>query len=347
LPSLLGSLPFGKNGFNELGDKMPDHLSLLSLLKHNGYHTSFYYGGDASFDKMDVFLKKNSTDDISDLKTFPEGYTKLPANTEGFSWGYGDKELYRRYFEKAATAPQPSLNVLLTVATHSPFLVNDQSYYEARFERRMDELKFNEDAQTQARLYKMQFASILYCDDALRTFFTTYAAMPVFKNTIFLITGDHRMPEIPMSTKIDRYHVPLIVYSPLLRRSSKFKSVSTHFDITPTLLAFLESRYQIDAPRMVSWIGSGIDTAHDFRNIHAYPLMQTKNDIIDFVEGRNMINTSSLFEIKDNLDLEQLTDSSTYARLNGNFSRFKQKNNSIVRGKKLIPDSIYQRYYPK
>lgn len=347
LPSLLGSLPFAKNGFNELGDKMPNHLSLLSLLKHNGYHISFYYGGDASFDKMDLFLQKNKTDDIYDLKTFPGGYTKLPVNTQGFSWGYGDKELYRRYFETVPSDTQPSLSVLLTVATHSPFLLNDQSYYNDLFEKRMEELRFDEDEKITARRYQFQFASILYCDDALRQFFTTYARRPEFKNTIFLITGDHRMPEIPMSTKIDRYHVPLIIYSPLLQRSSTFKSISTHYDITPTLLAFLKNRCNMDVPNRVSWIGNGIDTAHSFRNIHAYPLMQTKNDINDFIKGNYMINGSSLFEIKDNMDMEPLTDDKIYKSLNVNFNRFKQRNNGIIAGKKLVPDSLYQHYYPK
>ncbi len=33
LPSILGSLPFASKGFSELGDKMPAHLSMMSLLK--------------------------------------------------------------------------------------------------------------------------------------------------------------------------------------------------------------------------------------------------------------------------------------------------------------------------
>ena len=47
LPSIFGSLPYGKNGFTELGDKMPKHLSLFSILKHNGYNNNFFYGGNA------------------------------------------------------------------------------------------------------------------------------------------------------------------------------------------------------------------------------------------------------------------------------------------------------------
>jgi peptidoglycan-N-acetylglucosamine deacetylase len=347
LPSMLGSLPFAKNGFNELSNKMPDHLSLVNILKHNGYHTSFYYGGDASFDKMDLFLRKNNIDAIHDVNTFPKNYSKLPANSGGFSWGYGDKELYRRYFETAFSSNKPNLNVLLTIATHSPFLVNDQAYYDARFEKRINELGFNKKAKSRARMFKSQFASILYCDDALNEFFTEYAKREDFGNTIFLITGDHRMPEIPMSTKLDRYHVPLIMYSPLLQRSSAFKSISTHFDIAPTLLAFLKNHYLMDVPNMASWVGSGIDTARNFRNVHAYPLMQTKDDAVDFVKGDKMINGPSLYEIKDNMDLEPLENVDISKQLNADFLRFKQRNNSLVAGKKLIPDSLYQRYNTK
>ncbi|RYZ58140.1 MAG: hypothetical protein EOO14_10070 [Chitinophagaceae bacterium] len=50
LPSIFGSLPYAKNGFSALGEAMPVHHSLISLLKKNGYHTSYFYGGNANFD---------------------------------------------------------------------------------------------------------------------------------------------------------------------------------------------------------------------------------------------------------------------------------------------------------
>lgn len=133
LPTILGSLPFGKNGFNELGNKMPPQLSLMSLAKKNGYHTGFYYCGDASFDNMDIFLNHQGVDQIKDKKTFPAGYAQLPASN-GFSWGYGDKELFRYYFvnQTEQNITKPSLQVLLTVATHSPFLINEQEKYNQR-----------------------------------------------------------------------------------------------------------------------------------------------------------------------------------------------------------------------
>jgi len=346
LPSLIGSLPFAKNGWNELGDKMPPHLSLLSLLKLNGYQTSFYYGGDAHFDNMGLFLQKGHISSINDEPTYPASYTKMPSKT-GFTWGYGDKELFKRYFEIQQDPRQPYASVLLTVSTHSPFFINEQDAYLQKFERRMDELGFDGDTKRQYRDYQYQYASILFMDDAIRNFFTEYEARADFRNTVFLITGDHRMPEIPMSNKIDRYHVPLLIYSPLLKRAAKFSSISTHFDITPSLLMWLRNDYHLRIPLSGSWMGSGLDTSRSFRNIHSYPLMQTKNDIIDFVMGEYMLNGNDLYRINSSMQMTPEQDGDKAASLKAAFDRFKSKNEKILSGSPLIPDSLYQSYFPR
>lgn len=345
LPSILGSLPFAKNGFCEMVDKAPKHVSLVSLLNHNGYYTNFYYGGDTHFDYMDVFLKNASINQITDINNFPAGYTKMPVSSSGFSWGYGDKELFRCFLSgKDALPNKPQLNILLTVSTHSPFLINEQDEYLKRFEQRMNELGFDANKKQEYNNYKQQYSSILYTDDALRNLFSIYSKRPDFNNTIFIITGDHRMPEIPMSTKADRYHVPLIIYSPLLNRSAKFSSVSTHFDIAPTILSWLKNQYNFSIPTLASWIGTGIDTSRAFRNVHNYPLMQTKNDINGFVAGDYFLNSDELFELGNGMSLNPLQDDATKGRIKSLFDNFKKRNDKIINGAKLIPDSIYLKY---
>ena len=345
LPSLLGSLPFYQNGFAESGNDMPKHLSLVSLLKHNGYRSSFFYGGDSHFDNMNIFLRKNNIDNLYDEQTFPAGYKLMPASAEGFTWGYGDKELVRRYFDlKKTDTVQPYINLVMTVSTHSPFIVNDQNKYLNRFEQRLNELGFDETKKQQARAYKNQFASILYTDDALRDFFARSSKQADFKNTIFIVTGDHRMPEIPMSTKIDRYHVPLIIYSPMIKQPVKFESISTHFDVAPSILAMLKSRAEIQTPSLVSWLGTGIDTSRTFRNIHSYPLMQTKTEINDFIMGNNMLSGQDLFRIVNTLDISTEDSLDVMNNIKASFDKFKEQNQEVINGKQLIPDSIYLKY---
>lgn len=54
LPSLFGSLPYGEKGFLEI-QNTPSHLSLINILKANGYYTSFYSGDASSFDRKIKF----------------------------------------------------------------------------------------------------------------------------------------------------------------------------------------------------------------------------------------------------------------------------------------------------
>lgn len=346
LPSILGSLPFAKNGFNELGDAMPEHFSLFNLLQNNGYKTSFYYGGDSRFDKMSAYLTRNNTNAIMDEKSFPAGAIKMPQ-TNGFTWGYGDQELFHHFLSTNTDSTKPSLSLILTVSTHSPFKINEQEKYFKHFETRMSELNFSETMKNQYRFYKYQYASILYIDEKIGDFIRAYQSRPDFKNTVFLITGDHRMPEIPMSSKIDRYHVPLIIYSPLLNRTAKFSSVSTHFDITPSLVAWLKHSYQLQIPDTVSWIGTGLDTSRSFRNTHAYPLMQTKTDIIDFVQGEWLINANVLYRINNKMELTLEENQSKANELKAGFDRYKSKNDQFLTNLKLMPDSLLTRYLPK
>ncbi|SKA18613.1 sulfatase-like hydrolase/transferase [Sediminibacterium ginsengisoli] len=345
LPSIMGSLPFASQGFSELGNAMPEHFSLINLAAGNGYRTSFYYGGDAHFDFMDTYMEKNHISSVNDEKTFPAGYIKMPGEN-GFSWGYGDKELFRRYLQVQPTSAQPSLNVLLTVSTHNPFLINEQDKYLQAFEQRMQYLGFTDDLKKQSRNYSRQYASILFTDDALRDFFAQYSQRPDFSNTVFLITGDHRMPEIPMSTKLDRYHVPLIIYSPLLKRTAKFSSVSSHFDITPSLLAWMKKSYNWHVPDSVSWIGSGLDTARTFRNIHAYPLKQTKTDLNDFVMGEYMVSGDNFFRINNNMGLSPENDNARQRALIDAFANFRSRNEKFIRTNKIVPDSLLRKYLP-
>ncbi len=346
LPALLASLPFGEKGILAMGENMPPHISLMNVLQHNGYSASFYYGGDASFDNMNIFFKRNHADSVNDQKTFPQDFVKMPLSQSGYTWGFGDKELYRRYFQliQAADSSQPYFSALLTVSSHFPFLINEQETYLQKFKERMEYLNLDETAKAAHMTDANAFASILYTDDALKIFFSSYKKRNDFNNTLFIITGDHRIPEIAMSSKLDRFHVPFMIYSPLLKRSAKFSSISTHFDVTPSLLSFLKTSYNFDTPSLVAWMGTGLDTARPFQNKHAYAFKQSKSEEIDYVMGTYQLHNSTLYLIGPNMDVLPENDAAKAAVLLAAFNQYKQKNSRFINGAKLIPDSIYTRY---
>lgn len=346
LPSLLASLPFGTSGFTELGDQMPAHLSIANLLRYNGYRTAFFYGGDASFDNMRPFLKKTGVETVFDQASFPiNGYQRLPQSASGFSWGYDDGSLYRHMLSKISDdSTRPHLSIILTVATHSPFLINNQQEYIHRFEKRMGELKFSAAQKRNYRNYKDQYASILYADQSIKDFINAYSKRQDFKRTVFIITGDHRMPEIPMSTKIDRYHVPMMIYSPMLNKAEKFAAISSHFDIAPTITAWLKYSYGLTMPNINAWLGTGIDTGNVFRNNHSIPLKQTKTELIDFVRGSYTLNGDAVFKINSNMDLEPDPTTDKKFQMKSSFNKFKRKNLQFAKERRLIPDSLVQKY---
>lgn len=342
LPSTLASVPFGDRGFAELGEDMPDHLSLISILETQAnYTSSFTYGGEAHFDNMDIFLKRQGIDKIIDNTVFGTGYEKMPASASGFSWGFGDKEIFRRYIDevKADTA-SPRMDVILTLAMHSPFVVANQEYYLSKFNERMTELKLPEKTEAFNRHYEKQFSTVLYFDDALRYFFTEFRKLPSFNNTIFVITGDHRMPEIPISTQLDRFHVPLVIYSPMLKKTAKFSSVVTHFDITPSLLALLDADSIISRPKAAAWIGHGLDDEEDFRVENSYPLMRNKNEILDFIDGERMLANKVIYQVYENMDIETVDEPDQEEVLEAELYNFLLKNDHACKNNKLIPDSL-------
>lgn len=344
LPSILGSLPFGEHGFAEMAKAMPKHLSLLSILKSNGYYSRFIYAGDASFDNMSLFMQGQGTNEIIDEHDFNSSYSRLPSSSSGFSWGYGDFELYQRYFQSFDLRnDKPSVNVILTVSTHSPFLVNNQKKYESAFHKKLNELTTSERIKAECRENHQQLETVMYMDEAMKGFFKEYSKRPSFGNTIFIITGDHRMPDIPLATKIDRYHVPLIVYTPGLKRPAKFSTIVSHLDIAPSLLAFSKNSYGLSVPSLTSWVSFGLDSTMYFSNQREYALMQTKEGVNEFISGTFFISGGLLFRVGENLSLDKEDDIAKNEILKSRFDKLK-KHHRKVENMPLYPDSLLKRF---
>ncbi|HUI46092.1 MAG TPA: LTA synthase family protein [Nitrospirota bacterium] len=344
LPSILASLPFADKGFSDLGQRMPKHLSLMSILKHNGYRIKFYYGSDLDFDNERLFLQKQGVDVMIGINDYDKNYSKSP----GTDWGYPDRELMRKALKMdSQDSKQPYVSFVQTISMHTSYSIPDQEKYLKLFEERMNQLGFDEAQKERHRTYEKIYSTIVYTDEALRFFFEQYAKLPAYSNTIFIITGDHRLPEIPMSTKIDRFHVPLIIFSPMLKRTAFIQSISSQLDITPSLLAFLKKNYHIDTPSTVSWVGTGLDTDPSFRNVHTYPLKHTKTNLIDFISGMYFIDQDTLFSIGQNMDLEPIQDEGKRDQLIAEFNQYRERNDRFTHELKLIPDSLYEQYRPR
>jgi len=277
-------------------------------------------------------------DQLVDILGFDPKYEKAPSNT-GFSWGYSDKELFRNGLEKLpTTSTRPQLRIFQTQTSHDPYIVPERATYQAKLRNHLRVNLGLNDVQTADYFsYEDIYMTLLYADDAVREFINAYSKRPEFENTIFVFTGDHRLPEIPMSSRLDRFHVPLIIYSPLLERTAYFRGMSSHFEVTPSILAFLRENAGLKMPEIAAWQGQVLDTARLFQAKLSMPLMRNKNQLLDYLDGEFFLSDGQLFKVSDNLSIDPITDSDLTNKLNGQFEDFKNKNNYLVQTRKLLP----------
>jgi len=339
-PSIFGSLPFADKGFLELGDNMPPHFSIIKLLVSNGYTAKFFYGGDAHFDFMDTFFKRQDAQ-IIDIKSFGPGYKKMPSKGNGFTWGYGDKELFEKYFEVTKQdKSEHRIDISMTLSMHDPFLIANQDYYRKQVDDIINKSNLTPDIAAQDKSYRDMLSTVVYTDDAYRYFFNQYKKRSDYNNTIFIITGDHRMPEIPILNQLDRFHVPLIIFSPMLKRTARFSSVSSQFDIAPSFIAFLNKDYKIQIPTETTFMGSGLDTTRQFRDVHSYPLMRNKNELLDYLYHDYLLSDKTLYRIDESLNLIPSNDQMMMDKIGNLFDEFKQRQSFMMKTKRLIPSQF-------
>jgi len=334
LPSVFGSLPFGEKGFAALGERMPRHAGLLSVLKQQGYATRFYAGFDSDFDNERAYLQLQGVERIVDIDGFGAGYALNPLS----GWGYDDAALVARVLADPPPAA-PSVTVIQTMSMHTSYRFAGQDAWRRRFEQRLDELHVADADKERYRAHADIYSTVLFTDDALRRYFEAAQGAPDYGNTIFIVTGDHRLPEIPLDTKLERYHVPLIVFSPMLRQPQHIRAVSSQLDITPSLLAYLAANYGLQRPAEVAWTGTGLDTAAEFRNEHDIPLKHAKTILADFASGAWFVSHDQLYRIADGMRISPVEDAAAKAEVLGRFTRYLQANERFARTLKLSPEA--------
>jgi lipoteichoic acid synthase len=339
VPSLLGSLPYGEKGFLDL-NPLPSHFSLISVLKANDYTTSFYAGHQTSFDRLSNFLEYNGIDHLINEDNLGPGYAKTKADSKEFSWGYPDSEIYKKTLAELDSKKMPRLDIIMTLTNHEPFQFPSKNNYLQKVDSILNSQQSFKVEEQEIKAYKDVFASLLYTDKSLKDFMHEYEKRPEYDNTIFIITGDHRLIPVIQKDKLCRFHVPLIIFSPMLKKPEKFKSVSSHWDVTPSLLSFLMNNYQFNKMKEASWMGRGLDTVKRFRNIHKIPLMRYKGAINDYIYKDYFYADGELFKIDENFGTNKVNESELLKTVADSLLAFKKLNAYITKKNKIFPNSL-------
>lgn len=339
LPSLFASAPHGRHGFTwKL--PMPKHHSLLLDLERNGYTSSFYYGGDVNFDHYDVFMRENHVDNLFEPHLVVDDSTQYELLVDNNRWGLDDDRLFDGaiQYKKSSNEKRPYVDVFLTLTTHEPFVVDGLETYEQQV---LSMLEQTPDLTEKERNNVMKnlniYACFLYLDQSFKRLFEDYASRPDFANTIFVITGDHRMAPVPPGVALRYYNVPLIVYSPLVKRPKTMRAVVSHWDVTPSFNAYLHTNYNYLIDDHCHWLGTSFDTVSAFRNTRKLAFMRNNRDVVDYFSGDYFISRNVLIKMDSLFIGYTLENKLRYEQLKSELDTFEVVSRFVVQHDVLMP----------
>lgn len=347
LPNTLASLPSGTlergfmsfNGNDLFGKFYPDHNSIFKELKKNGFHTSFVYGGWGFFDYMELFMKDQPLDLFVDETKFDTLKYISPkrGDPSTFFWGYDDHALFNQWHDfmrDSIHANQPFISVILTLNNHEPHNIAPKKYYDEDFlDQRARRAGINQ--QVRKGFSTSILASVFAFEDALKEFFEIYKRRSDYKNTIFIVVGDHYSYHTKLGNPLGIYHVPFIIYSPLLKRSAVFRGVSTHLDITPSLIALLQDNFGMTFSKGKHWIGEGLDTCASFRSTRIAHLNTYSSDYPNFLYKNYLLSNGSVFRIGEGFDIVPVVATDTVEMVTGAFQSYKTLDSYVCKNNRL------------
>ncbi len=338
LPSALGSLPYADKGFMTLIEEQkayPDFVSLNDILDRAGYFRSFFYGGWSYFDFMSVFLEAAGLDYMLDELGFGESFEKMPELDEGYSWGYPDHALFERSMKSIDSLnTQPRFDLFLTLSMHEPYTPPNPDYWVNAFRRHLQENKNPALHQRQYQSAELLLSTTLYTDNAIRQAIKDYQKRPGFENTLFFIFGDHHAPLADLNP-LQKYHVPFMIYSPMLTTSKKFHGVSSVADITPTLSAMLRDNYNLMVPGDVHWLGQNLDTYKGFRSRNFIPFMRVNRNINELLWDDYFFSENRLFKVEENMELTLINNPGKRHELERGLEYFKRLNTFVCKENRI------------
>ncbi|WP_018150462.1 LTA synthase family protein [Leeia oryzae] len=259
--------------------RRPDNENLFSLgyvFKQKGYDSQFLYGGYGYFDNMNQFFSSNSYRVVDRT-----ALSKEDIHFENV-WGVADEDLFTlslREMDQAVASGKPFFSHIMTVSNHRPY-----TYPEGRI-----------DIPPTA---KSREGGVKYTDWAIGDFLRRASKKPWFDNTVFVITADHCAASAGKTAiPVNRYHIPMMIYSPKHIQPGKMERLMGQIDIAPTLLGMLNFSYtshffgydinQLEPGRERLLMGTYQDVAliRDGKMAILSPRRQVKEDKPNFADG--------------------------------------------------------------
>lgn len=206
--------PEGAHQFSGLGN----------LLSAREFNDIYLYNGIFSWDNQNGFFRN-------------QGFTRFIGRDDYVNptfhdptWGVSDLDMFSRAAEELAAMPgdKPFFAVLQSLSNHTPYHLPDPlPFSPVRNQGELDE----------------HLTAMKYSDWALGQFFAMAKQSPYYRNTLFVVVGDHGvgMPDQVTDIDIGRFHVPALLIGPGLREryGARIATVGSQVDLVPTAVSRL------------------------------------------------------------------------------------------------------------
>ncbi len=336
LPSTLSSVPNAPDGIVFQQMEYPDHWSLPGLLKKT-YRTRFSCGVPLEYVNMRGFMNQHHVADLDDnwLPSVQKRSESLKS-----PWGVPDDGLFEDFMASfSKPQKQPRLDILLTISTHDPYVYPDKKKWQ-----RIATAKFRRAAPEFRKMLKKQaekLGSYCYLDHSLRHLFTQLKKDPKWSETIVIITGDHGT-ECWNRSPMSKYHVPFIIYSPLLKKAQRFDHFVSHLDLTPTLLDFLHQSYGVPVPESNYFIGVPLSNQPQKR---AFVFTTAQLKVADVMMDDIAFADQQLLQLDRDFNAKPLNNPTLQQTLLKQLKQMIQLSKYVLLQNRLLPTSNYEEWY--
>ncbi|MBC3951680.1 LTA synthase family protein [Pseudomonas folii] len=216
--------------------RMPEGAHKLSglpqLLSARGFDDVYVYNGNFAWDNQSGFFSNQGMTNFVGREDFVNPVFSDPT------WGVSDQDMFDRGAQELkarAEKGKPFYALLQSLSNHTPYaLPTNLPVEKVTGQGSLDE----------------HLTAMRYSDWALGQFFEKVKKEPFYKETLFVVVGDHGFGNHQQITEMDlgRFNVPMLIIAPGVQDKFGQRSsiVGTQIDIVPTIMGRLggETRHQ-------------------------------------------------------------------------------------------------------
>jgi len=202
---------------------------LPELLSARKFDDVYVYNGDFAWDNQSGFFSNQGMTTFVGRNDFVDPVFSDPT------WGVSDQDMFNRGLEelKKREGKEPFYALLQTLSNHTPYALPTPLPVEPVTDRGP---------------LNMHLTAMRYSDWALGQFFEKARKEPYFKETLFVVVGDHGFGNEQQISEMDlgRFNVPLLLIGPGIQEKfgPRNDTVGTQVDIVPTIMGRLGGEFR-------------------------------------------------------------------------------------------------------